>query len=232
MNEKLLNKIKALLAKGSDKGVTEEESKAFLGKAAELMAKHGLEMSDLPADAPERSISIGEDNVHSSRKREYDSACGSVLEKCFDVKILHSGGSSGYWMCMIGTAEDVALAKEILPMLRTTMSRGFLQWQRSKGITKWQSAEARAFYWGLARGYIEASEEGKARAFAVASKEQKEAYGLILVNKQQAIGDFLAIKYPNLRQLKGLPTGSSNGAGQAGYQQGATLKLIQPKKIR
>lgn len=153
MNEKLLNKIKALLAKANCKSVTEEEGKAFMAKAAELMAKHGLEMSDLPEDKnDDGSIDVGR-HVHETgrRKREYDVAVGRILQKCFDVKIVHSSGGGRYDVWIIGTPEDRAIALEVLPMLQATMSRGFLKWQRENNVTKWSSNSARAYYYGLGR---------------------------------------------------------------------------------
>lgn len=231
MKDKLATKIKALLAKGSCKGVSEEEGKLFMDKAAELMAKHGLEMSDLPADAPERQLDIGRTDIETGRKREYDVAVGRILKKCFGVDVLHMTGKNHAFV-IIGTPEDTEVVREVLPMLRATMSRGFLQWQRSKGITKWSSDEARAYYYGLATGYIEASDEGKARAMAQASKGQQTNYGLILVEKHEAIIKWGQLNIPGRKNMKSESMGSKHGAYADGFKQGATLKLIQPKKIK
>jgi hypothetical protein len=233
MNEKLLNKIKALLAKANCSSVTEEEAKAFMAKATELMTKHGLQLCDLPEDHVERTaFEIDKHSVDSGRrKREYDMAVGRILSDCFGVKIVHWTGSSTYGFYIIGTAEDAAVAKEILPMLQATMSRGFLRWQRENGITKWSSNEARAFYWGLHKGYVTASEEGKAKALEQATKDQQQQYGIILHNKDQAIQLWAAANMKT-KPLKAETLGSKNGAYEAGFIQGATLKLIQPKKLK
>lgn len=234
MNEKLLAKIKALLAKGSDKGVTEEEGKAFMAKAAEMMAKHGLEMTDLPADSPsDGGLDINQTIKDSGRrKREYDVAVGRILQKCFNVKIVHSNDRLGkYSVWIIGTAEDREVALEVLPMLQSTMSRGFLAWQRDNGITKWCSNSARAYYYGLASGYITASEEGKARAMSQASKEQQGKYEIVLANKSEAI-ELWAKTNLCLKPLKAEKLEKSSTAYNSGFARGATLTLIQPKKLR
>lgn len=233
MSEKLLNKIKALLAKANCKTVSEEEGKLFMQKAQELMTRHGLELADLPEDSAERSFEIDKHSVDTGRrKREYDRAVGQILGECFGVNIVHwtGRGSGSYGFYIVGTAEDAAIAKEVLPLLQATMSRGFLQWQRDNGITKWSSNEARAFYWGLKEGYVTASEEGRAKAMEHATKEQKENYGIILYNKEQAI-TLWKQENMNTKPLKGETLGSKNGAYEAGFVQGSTLKLIQPRKL-
>ncbi len=233
MNEKLLNKIKALLAKGSDKGVTEEEGKAFMNKAAEMMAKHGLEMSNLPEDKNSNNSLDIDRHVHQTgrRKREYDVAVGQILAKCFDVKIVHSTGGGKYDAWIIGTFEDRAIALEVLPMLQATMSRGFLAWQRLEGVTKWSSNSARAYYYGLAEGYITASEEGKARAMKAASKEQQGKYELVLVKKSEALEKWATTTF-KLKQVKSEKREMKSSAYSLGFVQGATMKLIQPKKLK
>ncbi|MFG3014249.1 DUF2786 domain-containing protein [Streptomyces cinerochromogenes] len=47
MSPELLTKVKALLRKAEDPGATQEESRAFLDKAMELMAKYGIERAML-----------------------------------------------------------------------------------------------------------------------------------------------------------------------------------------
>jgi hypothetical protein len=230
VNEKLLNKIKALLAKANCKSVTEEEGKAFLTKAQELMTRHGIELADLPEDAVDRAIEIQGEKASYGRKREYDVACGSVLKRCFGIDVLHAG-STRHVFTLIGTAEDIAIAKELLPMLRVTMGRGFIRWQKEKGITRWSSNEARAYYWGLAKGYIEASEEGKRFALQHASKAQQDNYGLILANKAEAVSLYVKKAFPNLKHFSETCS-SAHGAMADGYVQGSTLKLVQPKQLK
>ncbi|AXG81289.1 DUF2786 domain-containing protein [Streptomyces paludis] len=51
--EDLLNKVRSLLRKGEDEGATKEEAETYLKKAAELMAKYGIEQAMLHADRPD-----------------------------------------------------------------------------------------------------------------------------------------------------------------------------------
>lgn len=231
MQDKLLNKIKALLTKGSDKGVSETEGKLFMDKAAELMTKHGLSMSDLPEDKQDGPIEVAKAEVSlGRRKREYDVAVGRILEACFGVKIVHVSGSRDrqhrYWI--IGTREDREIAEALIPMLGSTMSRGFLQWQRDHKSEKWSSDQARGYYYGLANGYIQASEDGRNKAYAQATKGQQDAYGLIVVGKKDAIDTFVKQEL-KLKTLKGEKR--SNDAYSAGFARGASLNLNNSKRI-
>lgn len=231
MDDKLLKRIKALLNKANCKSVTPEEGQAFMEKAQQMMTQHGLEMADLPADDPGRKIEVNEEEVQlNRRRREHDRAVARILIKCLGIYILHGTNRGYYRISYIGTPEDVALAKELQPLLAATMSRGFLQWQRDNGITKWSSNEARAYYHGLANGYINASEEGKRLAMEHASKEQKENLGLILVEKAQLVQAF--VDKMETRTLKPEKIDSSTGAARAGYLKGASLELVPKKKLK
>jgi len=51
--ERLLDRVRKLLAQAEDDSVTPAEAQAFTGKAAELMAKYGIDRALLAADRPE-----------------------------------------------------------------------------------------------------------------------------------------------------------------------------------
>src|SRR5580693_3810677 len=51
--DRLLDRVRKLLAKAEADGVTTEEAQAFTAKAAELMAKYGIDRALLAAARPE-----------------------------------------------------------------------------------------------------------------------------------------------------------------------------------
>ena len=206
--EKLLAKIQALLNKAdTGRGATEEEAKAFLAKAQELMRKHGIEEMELGQLIGDEAaeIEVTEEVLRLNiRRRIVDQYVWEILEKCFDVKCIFSkhrlkpGGPDKMAYILIGDPLDVAFAKMSIPLIHRTMVTGLGLYLKSHGKT-WTSTAEHSFCKGVTVGFIKESEQGKEMAMKVLSKEKKEQFGLILVNKQEAIAKFVADKHKNLK---------------------------------
>lgn len=239
--EKLLSKIQALLAMSDTaRGATPAEAESFLRKAQELMAKNGIEEMELAELCGDDAVKFDidkEEVIATHARRNADIFVARVLAEAFGVKIIHSqrhvAGSNTPKQCyiLIGDALDRAVAKAVIPMLFNTMSGGAKAWMKANGKTFSVGLE-RSYCEGVYKGYVTASNEGKAKAMEQLSKTQKEHYGLILTGKQDAIALFTKEAFP---KLGGIRFGRSEGsaeANKAGFAKGATLELTPNKKIK
>jgi len=110
-------KIRALLAKASDASVTEAEASAYAAKAAELLAKHNLEMVDV-ADAPVDPIS------HETWKQRYSNPwrrkLGAAIARLYFCELVWFRDGSHK---LAGRPHNVAVAREMTTYLYATIER-------------------------------------------------------------------------------------------------------------
>jgi hypothetical protein len=130
----------------------------------------------------------------------------------------------------MGDAADREMAKHAAPIIYKNMISGFSEWLRT-ARRSWSAAFERSYCSGVAAGYITASEEGKALAMLQLSKEQKEQFGLILVQKDALIEAFKAKEFPKLGKIRTKKGWGSAEANAAGFGKGAGLKLVGRKAI-
>src|SRR5712692_3969761 len=105
---RLLDRVRKLLAKAEDDSVTPAEAQALTAKAAELMAKYGIDRALLAADRPEtdqpadRVLDI--DNPWAREKAHLLCGLASAL-RC--QSILISGSRPGSRVHIFGYASDI-----------------------------------------------------------------------------------------------------------------------------
>jgi hypothetical protein len=107
----LLDRVRKLLAKAEAEGVTPAEAEALTGKAAELMAKYGIDRALLAADRPETdqpaSRIIDFPNPWARVKAHLLCGLGAAMRcQC----ILLSGSGPGARIHMFGYASDLERA--------------------------------------------------------------------------------------------------------------------------
>ncbi len=107
-SDRLLERVRKLLAKAEDESVTPPEAQALTAKAAELMAKYGIDRALLAADRPEtdqpasRILDIG--NPWARVKAHLLCGLGSALRcQC----ILLTGTSPGTRIHVFGYGSDI-----------------------------------------------------------------------------------------------------------------------------
>lgn len=234
----MLEKVRALLNKADpSNGATPAESASFMAKAQELMLKHGIEQLEAMTTGNESCFNIGRTDCETGRgRRNADTYVAAVIKACFGVDVVWTtyyhgnkmGGSLNY--AIMGDEADRQMAKIAIPVIYKTMISGLSEWLRAKGI-KWTAAIERSFCHGVREGYLKASEEGKQFVLSQLSKEQKEAFGLIVVQKEGLIKSFKDKEFPELRQTRIRKGVGSAAATAAGFGKGAAMKLSQTHNI-
>lgn len=225
--EKLIKKIRALLAKADiSRGATPGEASSALAKAQELMTAHGLDAVEV--ETGERLYDIDHEAVvtDSEVMRDYDLALSHVLMACFGVRVLFGRArfdrKSYHSLILVGEALDRELAKIAIPILARAMD---------SHPDNYDLERCRSFYAGLEHGYVHASEQGRLRAQAIASRASVERFALVLVDKENAISAYMDATFKLKPPIEEPPVKGDPTAFFEGVSRGRELDLSAEKKL-
>jgi len=238
----LIEKIRALFKMADPKnGASQNEMETAMRKAKELMDRHGLEQIQVGETSESAAPGIVHERVNTDRKkRDEDRWIPVVLKKVFEVDILFNkqrdptaGVAGGYRHCyvFVGTPEDVEMAKLVLPVIYSAMSRGLGAHLRARGIT-WNTHTANSFFRGVADGFIEASVHGHRAAMKAFKKEEQDRFAIVLASKKDAVTKYLPKAFPNMTPGKKSKSraGHDMSAHRDGYAEGSAIDLTMKLK--
>jgi len=216
----LLARVRKLLAKAESEGVTPEEGQALTAKAAELMAKYGIDRALLAAVRPEtdrpadRKVDI--DNPWARVQAHLLCGLASAL-RCQCVILPRR--DPGTRIHIFGFASDIERTDVLYTSLLVQMWQGLAAaqvpgWSRSPRT--WR----RSWLLGFASAVVARVREAEHRATAEATTAGAAGAGraaLVLADRRQVILRNLGQAYPVTRTSR--VTYSGNGYG-AGYTEG------------
>lgn len=217
----LLDRVRKLLAKAEDLSVTPAEAEAFTAKAAELMARYGIDRALLAAAKPEtdhpadRVIIIT--NPWARVQAHLLCGLGSAM-RCQCVVV--TGGGPGARIHMFGFASDLERADVLYTSLLVQMWLGLA----ATPVPSWAAsprAWRRSWLLGFATaviGRVRAAEQQAATQTAVPS-DSGPGTALVLADRQQIIRARTAQAYPRTRSARVTYTGSGYGTGYAKGQE-------------
>jgi len=209
MDNKLVEKIQKLLALADSPN--ENEAKAAMAKAQELMLKHNIDMRSVQDHDSEYINELSE-----TFKREYPSMkfINSIIEKYFFVRVVKSNRREGKFFNYIGEKANVQTALHTVNFLKATFDRLWKEYKAETGAT---SASKQSYILGLFEGFCEKMDEQRAAA------EQK--YDLVLVDDPKATDKMNEI-FPRLsRRASRGTTLRDAGARSAGNTAGRNINL-------
>jgi hypothetical protein len=130
--KKMLEKVKAILAKTMDNGCTEEEAMAALAKAKELMATYELTEADIEASEQEQAIYHKTDmrDPYDIKERLY-TAVGNFT-RCKGV----NGRKKNYGISFAGLESDVIFATWLLDTLQRFIMRALRDFQKERAVKR------------------------------------------------------------------------------------------------
>jgi hypothetical protein len=216
----LLARVRKLLAKAEDAGVTAAEAQALTAKAAELMAKYGIDRALLAARRPEtdrpadRVIDIG----NPWARVQAHLLCGlAAALRCQCVILPRSGPGSR--IHVFGFASDIERTDVLYTSLLIQMWQGLAATQPPAWA---QSPRAwrRSWLLGFATAVVarvRTAEHGAAQRAADAVTGDGRSAALVLADRTKIIERTLSAAYPVTRRSR--VTYSGNGYG-SGYAQG------------
>jgi hypothetical protein len=217
-SDRLLDRVRKLLAKAEGDGVTPPEAQALTAKAADLMAKYGIDRALLAAERPEtdrptsRVLDIG--HPWARVKAQLLCGLGSAL-RCQCVLLPAAGGGSR--VHVFGYASDIERTDLLYTSVLIQMWHG-LAGARVPDWTRSPRAWRRSWLLGFATAVVSrvlAAEHTAARAAADGESGARAA--LVLADRAQVVRRYVAQAYPVTRTAR---VTYSGGGYRDGYAQG------------
>ncbi len=232
--ERLLDRVRKLLAQAEDDGVTPAEAQAFTAKAAALMAKYGIDRALLAAERPDtdqpanRILDI--DNPWAREKAHLLSGLASALRcQC----ILLGGTRPGSRVHLFGFASDIERTDLLYTSVLVQMSHGLA----GARVPEWSSsprAWRRSWLLGFATAVISRVREAEHGAVVAATRPGSadgERTALVLADRSLIIRRQVEDAYPTTRKLKVTYSGSGYRDGYAQGQR-ADIGISRLSRVR
>ena len=223
MDADLLDRVRKLLTKAEDEGCSAAEAEALTAKAAELMARYGIDRALLGALHPEtdrpadREFTLG--NPWGDVKRHLLAGLATALRcQCVQVQL-----PAGTRLHVFGYRSDLERADILFTSLLVQMARAL-----AAQLVPGSGGTARAWRRSWMLGYcaavvarVRAAEEAAATA---ASGEARDGDGgpsaaVVLADRSLVVRRQVAAAYPRLRKTRVSYSGGGYGDGYREGQQ-------------
>jgi hypothetical protein len=216
----LLERVRKLLAKAEAEGVTPAEAEALTGKAAELMAKYGIDRALLAAAKPETDRPankiIDVYNPWSQVKAHLLSGLASAIRcTCVQLPGTVAGGTRIH---VFGYASDLERADILYTSLLIQMAHGLIAAPVPPGVRSVR-AWRRSWLLGYTSAVVARVRAAEERAAATATREPSTGVStaLVLADRADVIRGESSRAYPHTRKMRVTYTG--NGYAD-GYSEG------------
>jgi hypothetical protein len=215
----LLDRVRKLLAKAEDEGCPPAEAEALTAKAAELMARYGIDRALLGAIRPETDqpanqvFTLG--NPWGDVKRHLLAGLATAL-RCHCVQLRHETGTR---LHIFGYHSDLERADILFTSLLVQMARALAS-QAVPGSGGAARAWRRSWMLGYCSAVIarvSAAEAAAAAAGADAEAAAGQSAALVLADRSLVVRRQVTAAYPRLRRTRVTYSGSGYGDG---YREG------------
>ncbi len=240
MTDTMLERVRKLLAKAEDPGCTPAEAAALNDKAAELIAKYGVDQALLAAASPEVDP-VGDRVIHIEAPYALDKASllGAVAFalRCRSVR-RKDWSSDGYVysMHLFGCASDLERTELLFTSLLVQASYGLAAAQ----VPSWEPPATfrRSWLAGFTQAVGRRLRDAEQRATAAAeSAGPASSMALVLADRGDRVSQRVAEVYPRLgsagpRRLMGSGAGAGYAAGQRADLGGTRLTRPPAGRLR
>jgi hypothetical protein len=224
----LLDRVRKLLAKAEAEGVTPPEAEALTAKAAELMARYGIDRALLAASRPDtdkpdsRVVDIANPWAQV-RAHLLAGLAGAMRCQC----VLLSTGRPGARVHVFGYASDLERADILYTSLLLQMARGLTAATVPDGVGS-PRAWRRSWLLGFVTAVITRVKSAEERAATGTEADSQSGPGtaLILADRAAVVRRQLEAAYPSTRRTR--ITYSGRGY-RAGYAQGERADIGQAR---
>jgi hypothetical protein len=249
MNQEMLDivdKVMKLMELGnSDKNGNPHERESANKKAAELMAKWGIDYVDLKNNKPKDDTFITLDvDGSSEQKVDYEAALAYAIAKAFDCKIVNTfkwgSGDQAFtriWrLCFLGSKHDVEIVVYFFKFLRRTLGTMAI-----KSVTKESIKEANPYLGRkVTAAYVEQARRNYCFGMVNTIDERlQELYmkreefipsdcKAVMVVKKDAVEQFMRDKFPNLRYGRAVSLKGDMASFHKGKADGQRVNLSRP----
>ncbi len=224
----LLDRVRKLLAKAEAEGVTPPEAEALTAKAAELMARYGIDRARLAASRPEtdrpgsRVIDIANPWAQV-RAHLLAELAGAMRCQC----VLLSTTRPGARIHVFGYASDLERTDILYTSLLLQMARGLAVAAVPPGVRSVR-AWRRSWLLGFVTAVVTRVRSAEDRAATSAERETRSgpSTALVLADRAVVIRQQLEQAYPVTRRTRITYSGRGYGAG---YAQGQQADIGNPR---
>jgi hypothetical protein len=218
----LLDRVRKLLAKAEDEGCAPAEAEALTAKAAELMARYGIDRALLGALHPETDRPADRVFILANPWGDVKRHLLAGLAMALRCQCVQTRSEQGTRLHVFGYSSDLERADILFTSLLVQMARALAQ-QAVPGY----GGEARAWRRSWMLGYaaavvarVRAAEEAAAASAGTAGAEggaHGQSAALVLADRSLVVRRQVATAYPRLRKAR--VTYSGGGYGD-GYREG------------
>jgi len=223
----ILDKIRKLLRLADrSRGATENEAKVALSKAQELMTRHNIDSALLRVERGESGDSFAVDKGKVDLPKTLNPAdlmILSLLQQHFNVKTILMPTGRGTPVDIIGAPADIDFAIYAFNFLRQTFFRCWNEFKTTR-----TNPDKASYYRGLRDGLNAELKAAKERAEQSYAADQRQAYGLVVVDQQAAITRYVEDHYGKLRNRAQRRRRVDSGSYFAGEQKGRTIRINRP----
>jgi cytosine/adenosine deaminase-related metal-dependent hydrolase len=215
--DRLLDRVRKLLAKAEAEGVTPEEAQALTAKAAELMAKYGIDRALLADARPEtdrpadRIVAV----YNPWAKVQAHLLCGlAAALRCQCILLTNSDGLRVH---VFGYASDIERTDMLYTSVLVQMWHGLSAAPvpaRATSVRAWR----RSWLLGFAAAVVarvRAAEQRAEEAASTATETGSSRAALVLADRSTVIRENVGRAYPHTRTARITYSGSGYGAGYA-----------------
>jgi hypothetical protein len=219
--DRLLDRVRKLLTQAEDDSVTPAEAQAFTAKAAELMAKYGIDRALLAADQPETDTPANRildiDNPWAREKAHLLCGLASALRcQC----ILLGGSRPGSKVHIFGFGSDIERTDVLYTSVLIQMSHGLA----GARVPEWSSsprAWRRSWLLGFATAVIARVRQAEHGAVVAATRRgddgRPERTAVVLADRSLVVRRQVEQAYPVTRKARVTYSGSGY---RDGYERG------------
>jgi hypothetical protein len=226
----LLDRVRKLLAKAEDEGCSPAEAEALTAKAAELMARYGIDRALLGALRPETDRPADRvftlDNPWGDVKRHLLAGLATAL-RC---QCVQTRSAQGTRLHVFGYTSDLERADILFTSLLVQMARALAK-QAVPGAGGEARAWRRSWMLGFAAAVVARVRAAEETAVAAAEGGADDAAAgvsaaLVLADRSLVVRRQVAAAYPRLRKTR--VTYSGGGYGD-GYREGQKADIGSTK---
>ena len=230
MQTDLLDRVRKLLAKAEDEGCTPEEAEALTAKAADLMARYGIDRALLGALRPET-------DRPADRKFRFEAPWADVkahllaaLATALRCQCVQTQTDDGPRLHVFGYSSDLERAEILFTSLLVQMARALAK-QAVPGYGNTAKAWRRSWMLGYCAAVVARVRAAEEAAVASAGADDAAADGatsaaLVLADRSLTVRLQVSAAYPRLKKKRVTYSGSGYGDG---YREGQKADICGGK---
>lgn len=223
IKEKILDKVRKLLALSEDQGASEGEIENALRMAQQLMMKHNIDSGEINISP----LDIGEDLIDSHFKHGEAKFwlwnLLTIIGKGHNCTVFKKGYKDNYFYRIVGFNEDRIIVKSLFeatyPLIRNLYNQ---RWKESSKNTS-KGIFIRSYIDGFLLGLNRKLQADKKEFLKIDSEAKK--YELIVVKKDDLIEDYIKETTKKTKEEKGRSRDINSDAFYQGVDDGSETSM-------